>query len=74
MGPGKLGACDPACPSRRYPDAKVINFGTWFIFSFPIAVIMLVLTWLWLHFLFLGCKWVESRCSPRLPRSRGVCV
>lgn len=44
------------CPSRRYPDAKVINFGTWFIFSFPIALIMLVLTWLWLHFLFLGCK------------------
>ncbi|XP_035770553.1 solute carrier family 13 member 4-like [Neolamprologus brichardi] len=40
----------------RYPDAKVINFGTWFIFSFPIAIIMLVLTWLWLHFLFLGCK------------------
>lgn len=47
----------------------MINFGTWFIFSFPIAVIMLVLTWLWLHFLFLGCKWVELRCPPRLSRS-----
>ncbi|KAF0029477.1 hypothetical protein F2P81_018582 [Scophthalmus maximus] len=42
--------------NTRYPDAKVINFGTWFIFSFPIAIIMLVLTWLWLHFLFLGCN------------------
>lgn len=48
----------------RYPNAKVINFGTWFIFSFPIAIIMLVLTWLWLHFLFLGCKWVTDRWPP----------
>uniref|UniRef100_A0A674MZ87 Solute carrier family 13 member 4 n=1 Tax=Takifugu rubripes TaxID=31033 RepID=A0A674MZ87_TAKRU len=43
-------------------NAKVINFGTWFIFSFPIALIMLVLTWLWLHFLFLGCNFRET-CS-----------
>ncbi|KAK7896000.1 hypothetical protein WMY93_021325 [Mugilogobius chulae] len=48
--------------NTRYPDAKVINFGTWFIFSFPIAIIMLVLTWLWLHFLFLGCNFKET-CS-----------
>lgn len=47
------------CRPRRYPEAKVINFGTWFIFSFPIALIMLILTWLWLHCLFLGCKWVH---------------
>lgn len=48
--------CVCVCGPRRYPDAKVINFGTWFIFSFPIALIMLLLTWLWLHCLFLGCK------------------
>ncbi|KAK1906186.1 Solute carrier family 13 member 4 [Dissostichus eleginoides] len=48
--------------NNRYPDAKVINFGTWFIFSFPIAIIMLVLTWLWLHILFLGCNFRET-CS-----------
>ncbi|XP_037551848.1 solute carrier family 13 member 4 [Nematolebias whitei] len=48
--------------NTRYPDSKVINFGTWFIFSFPIAIIMLVLTWLWLHFLFLGCNFRET-CS-----------
>ncbi|XP_069012644.1 solute carrier family 13 member 4 [Embiotoca jacksoni] len=48
--------------NTRYPDAKSINFGTWFIFSFPIAIIMLVLTWLWLHFLFLGCNFRET-CS-----------
>ncbi|XP_067345687.1 solute carrier family 13 member 4 isoform X2 [Channa argus] len=48
--------------NTRYPEAKVINFGTWFIFSFPIAIIMLILTWLWLHFLFLGCNFRET-CS-----------
>ncbi|XP_067110512.1 solute carrier family 13 member 4 [Osmerus mordax] len=48
--------------NTRYPDAKVINFGTWFIFSFPIALIMLLLTWVWLHFLFLGCNFRET-CS-----------
>ncbi|KAL4641030.1 solute carrier family 13 member 4 [Arapaima gigas] len=48
--------------NSRYPDAKVINFGTWFIFSLPISIIMLVLTWVWLHFLFLGCNFKET-CS-----------
>ncbi|XP_057180227.1 solute carrier family 13 member 4 isoform X2 [Triplophysa rosa] len=48
--------------NNRYPEAKVINFGTWFIFSLPIALIMLVLTWIWLHFLFLGCNFKET-CS-----------
>uniref|UniRef100_A0A4W5LNL5 Solute carrier family 13 member 4 n=1 Tax=Hucho hucho TaxID=62062 RepID=A0A4W5LNL5_9TELE len=48
--------------NNRYPDAKVINFGTWFIFSFPIAIILLLLTWVWLHFLFLGCNFRET-CS-----------
>ncbi|XP_056312109.1 solute carrier family 13 member 4 isoform X2 [Danio aesculapii] len=48
--------------NNRYPEAKVINFGTWFIFSLPIALIMLILTWIWLHFLFLGCNFRET-CS-----------
>ncbi|KAL6459716.1 hypothetical protein MHYP_G00314750 [Metynnis hypsauchen] len=48
--------------NNRYPEAKVINFGTWFIFSLPIALIMLVLTWIWLHCLFLGCNFTET-CS-----------
>ncbi|XP_031438718.1 solute carrier family 13 member 4 [Clupea harengus] len=48
--------------NNRYPEAKVINFGTWFIFSLPIAIIMLILTWLWLHILFLGCNFRET-CS-----------
>ncbi|XP_048863702.1 solute carrier family 13 member 4 isoform X2 [Brienomyrus brachyistius] len=48
--------------NSRYPDAKVINFGTWFIFSLPISIIMLILTWVWLHCMFLGCNFKET-CS-----------
>ncbi|XP_069048110.1 solute carrier family 13 member 4 [Lepisosteus oculatus] len=48
--------------NSRYPEAKVINFGTWFIFSLPISLVMLFLTWLWLHCLFLGCNFRET-CS-----------
>uniref|UniRef100_A0A8B9RUG8 Solute carrier family 13 member 4 n=1 Tax=Accipiter nisus TaxID=211598 RepID=A0A8B9RUG8_9AVES len=48
--------------NNHYPNAEVVNFGTWFLFSFPIALIMLVLTWFWMHWLFLGCNFRET-CS-----------
>ncbi|XP_015721932.1 solute carrier family 13 member 4 [Coturnix japonica] len=48
--------------NNQYPNAEVVNFGTWFLFSFPISLIMLVLTWLWMHWLFLGCNFKET-CS-----------
>ncbi|NXK86928.1 S13A4 protein, partial [Formicarius rufipectus] len=48
--------------NNQYPNAEVVNFGTWFLFSFPISLIMLVLTWFWLHWLFLGCNFKET-CS-----------
>uniref|UniRef100_U3JCS0 Solute carrier family 13 member 4 n=1 Tax=Ficedula albicollis TaxID=59894 RepID=U3JCS0_FICAL len=48
--------------NNQYPKAEVLNFGTWFLFSFPISLIMLVLTWFWLHWLFLGCNFKET-CS-----------
>ncbi|XP_078272593.1 solute carrier family 13 member 4-like [Rhinoraja longicauda] len=48
--------------NTRYPDSRSINFGTWFVFSFPIALIMLLLTWIWMHWLFLGCNFRET-CS-----------
>uniref|UniRef100_A0A8C3NLA6 Uncharacterized protein n=1 Tax=Geospiza parvula TaxID=87175 RepID=A0A8C3NLA6_GEOPR len=40
--------------SRRYPGCQCINFGSWFILSIPIAVTILLLSWLWLQWLFLG--------------------
>ncbi|KAM6302848.1 solute carrier family 13 member 4-like [Podargus strigoides] len=48
--------------NNHYPNAEVVNFGTWFLFSFPITLIMLVLTWFWMHWLFLGCNFKET-CS-----------
>ncbi|NXS33055.1 S13A4 protein, partial [Pomatostomus ruficeps] len=48
--------------NNQYPRADVVNFGTWFLFSFPVSLIMLVLTWFWLHWLFLGCNFKET-CS-----------
>ncbi|OXB69729.1 UNVERIFIED_CONTAM: hypothetical protein H355_009679 [Colinus virginianus] len=45
--------------NNQYPNAEVVNFGTWFLFSFPISLIMLVLTWFWMHWLFLGCNYPE---------------
>ncbi|XP_067145962.1 solute carrier family 13 member 4 [Apteryx mantelli] len=48
--------------NNHYPNAEVVNFGTWFLFSFPISLVMLVLTWFWMHWLFLGCNFKET-CS-----------
>uniref|UniRef100_H0XNV8 Solute carrier family 13 member 4 n=1 Tax=Otolemur garnettii TaxID=30611 RepID=H0XNV8_OTOGA len=48
--------------NNQYPAAEVVNFGTWFLFSFPISIIMLVVSWFWMHWLFLGCNFRET-CS-----------
>lgn len=53
----------------HYPNAEVVNFGTWFLFSFPISLIMLVLTWFWMHWLFLGCKWVQVVQKVWIPKA-----
>ncbi|XP_047619486.1 solute carrier family 13 member 1 [Phacochoerus africanus] len=45
--------------NMRYPDCHCINFGSWFIMSFPAAIIILLLSWIWLHWLFLGFNFKE---------------
>uniref|UniRef100_A0A8B9FGS7 Solute carrier family 13 member 1 n=1 Tax=Amazona collaria TaxID=241587 RepID=A0A8B9FGS7_9PSIT len=40
--------------AERYPACQCINFGSWFILSIPIAVIILLLSWIWLQWIFLG--------------------
>uniref|UniRef100_A0A7N8XE37 Solute carrier family 13 member 1 n=1 Tax=Mastacembelus armatus TaxID=205130 RepID=A0A7N8XE37_9TELE len=39
---------------RIYPDCNSINFGNWLMLCLPISVIMLLLTWIWLYWLFIG--------------------
>ncbi|NXA30803.1 S13A1 protein, partial [Eudromia elegans] len=40
--------------NTRYPDCQCINFGSWFVLSIPITVTILLLSWIWLQWLFLG--------------------
>ncbi|XP_017340096.1 solute carrier family 13 member 1 isoform X2 [Ictalurus punctatus] len=49
-----------------YPECKSINFGNWFIFSLPVCIIVLCLSWIWIHWLFLGSNF----CSALSSRSR----
>uniref|UniRef100_A0A669FC54 Solute carrier family 13 member 1 n=1 Tax=Oreochromis niloticus TaxID=8128 RepID=A0A669FC54_ORENI len=40
--------------NRVYPDCNSINFGNWLLLCLPISVITLLLTWLWLYWIFIG--------------------
>ncbi|XP_041795555.1 solute carrier family 13 member 1 [Chelmon rostratus] len=40
--------------NQIYPDCDYINFGNWLLLCLPISVIMLLLTWMWLYWLFIG--------------------
>ncbi|XP_078278781.1 Na(+)/citrate cotransporter-like isoform X2 [Rhinoraja longicauda] len=47
--------------NQIFPDnGDVINFASWFGFSFPNMLIMLTCCWLWLHLLFLGVKYISD--------------
>ncbi|XP_060942101.1 solute carrier family 13 member 2-like [Limanda limanda] len=46
---------------KMFPEnGDVINFASWFAFSFPNMVLMLVISWIWLQFMFLGFNLKES--------------
>ncbi|KAE8296673.1 Solute carrier family 13 member 1 NaSi-1 Renal sodium/sulfate cotransporter [Larimichthys crocea] len=40
--------------TQVYPNCNCINFGNWLLLCLPISVIMLLLTWIWLYWLFIG--------------------
>ncbi|XP_077194482.1 solute carrier family 13 member 1 isoform X2 [Paroedura picta] len=45
--------------NTRYPSCQCINFGSWFILCIPITIIILLLSWVWLQWLFLGFNFKE---------------
>ncbi|XP_016047413.1 solute carrier family 13 member 1 isoform X2 [Erinaceus europaeus] len=45
--------------NMHYPNCRCINFGSWFMFSFPVAIIILLVSWIWLQWLFLGFNFKE---------------
>ncbi|XP_054845221.1 solute carrier family 13 member 1 isoform X2 [Eublepharis macularius] len=45
--------------NTRYPSCQCINFGSWFILCIPISIIILLLSWVWLQWLFLGFNFKE---------------
>uniref|UniRef100_G3SWP1 Solute carrier family 13 member 1 n=2 Tax=Loxodonta africana TaxID=9785 RepID=G3SWP1_LOXAF len=61
--------------NTRYPDCDCINFGSWFTFSLPIAVIILLLSWIWLQWLFLGFDFKEMfKCGKTKTAKERACA
>ncbi|XP_063049385.1 solute carrier family 13 member 3 [Engraulis encrasicolus] len=37
-----------------FPECDLINFGSWFIFGFPLALVFLIMAWIWISYLYGG--------------------
>uniref|UniRef100_A0A665U401 Solute carrier family 13 member 1 n=1 Tax=Echeneis naucrates TaxID=173247 RepID=A0A665U401_ECHNA len=48
--------------NQIYPNCNCINFGNWLLMCLPVSVMMLLLTWMWLYWLFIGSEYLW-RCE-----------
>ncbi|KAM6972940.1 solute carrier family 13 member 1 [Aplochiton taeniatus] len=50
--------------NQFYPNCDSLNFGNWLVLCLPISIIMLLMSWIWLYWLFIGSDFrFLLRCS-----------